>query len=109
MGTGGSARFSSEIILSGFIPKKYIRIYEIQRGKDLIERNLRIAILYLYFQTNKYEKMKLDLFDQVPKFADEKYWAEDGVHTGAHGVALMASYLAQSVLPEKTPLKNKKM
>ena len=48
------------------------------------------------------QKMNFYVFEQIPKFAPEKYWAEDGVYPSAPGAARMASYWAPSVLPEKT-------
>ena len=55
------------------------------------------------------QKMNFYVFEQIPKFAPEKYWAEDGVYSSAPGAVLMASYWAQSVLPEKTIYKESKI
>ena len=46
--------------------------------------------------------MNLYVFEQIPKFAPEKFWVKDGVHTSAHDAVVMASYWAQSGLPEIT-------
>jgi hypothetical protein len=48
------------------------------------------------------QKMNFYVFEQIPKFAPEKYWAEGGVYPSAPGAARMASYCDPSVLPEKT-------
>tara|TARA_A100000164_G_C21758791_1_gene700543 strand:- start:493 stop:834 length:342 start_codon:yes stop_codon:yes gene_type:complete len=93
----------------GSYQEKYIRFDEIQRGKGLTQRNLRIAKFEFYFQTNKYAKMKYQFFEQIPKFVPEKHWAEDGIHTGAHDATLKAGYSVQSGLPEKHLRKNLKL
>ena len=36
--------------------------------------------------------MNFYVFEQIPKFAPEKYWAEGGVYSSAPGAVLMASY-----------------
>ena len=53
--------------------------------------------------------MNFYVFEQIPKFVPEKHWAEDGIHSSAPGAVLMASYWAQSVLPEKTIYKESKI
>ena len=53
--------------------------------------------------------MNFYVFEQIPKFAPEKYWAEGGVYPSAPGAVLMARYCDPSVLPEKHLRKNLKL
>ena len=72
-------------------------------GENILSKEIYDLLSYKFiFKQINMQKMNFYVFEQIPKFAPEKYWAEGGVYPSAPGAARMASYCDPSVLPEKT-------